>query len=95
MTKKALINTTQIAKVKWISSWTWNTETQEYDPNYSSIEDTRNVVEVVDSDKTFEVHKTLVWIDCPDDCAAYLWYYKDENIYIIPPHEPHPETNLS
>jgi len=90
MNKKALISTTEISNVTWISSWTWNTESDQYDPNYSTIEDTMRVAEVVNDGETFEVYHTLIWVDCPDDCVADLWYYKDDVCYIKPVDEPEP-----
>lgn len=90
MAKKALISTTEISNVTWISSWTWNTETNQYDANHSTIEDTQRVAEVVDADKTFEVYETLIWVDCPDNCVQDLWYYKDNTCYIKPVNEPEP-----
>jgi len=91
MAKKALISTTEISNVTWISSWTWNTETQQYDPNYSTIEDTMRVAEVVDANKTFETYSTLIWVDCPDECMADVWYYKDGSCYTKQVDEPYPE----
>ena len=40
---KALISTTEISDVTWISSWTFNEETQTYEPYYSGIENTMRV----------------------------------------------------
>ena len=42
-------------------------------------------------DATFEVYETLLWVDCPDDCQADLWYYKDGAVYIKPEDAPLPE----
>lgn len=32
----------------------------------------------------FPVAEPLFWIDCPDDCAADLWYYSEGQLYIKP-----------
>jgi hypothetical protein len=47
------------------------------------------------SDTPFEVAQPLVWVDCPDECDANLWYF-DENtqtclvkpVEVVPPAEP-------
>jgi len=39
------------------------------------------VVDVVDTE--FEVHSSLTWIDCPDDCIAG-WTLEDE-VLVAPP----------
>jgi hypothetical protein len=34
--------------------------------------------QIVDvADQTFEVHPSLFWVDCPDNCRANLWVYED------------------
>ena len=91
MAKKALISTSEISNVTWVSSWTWDTESNKYVPNYSTIEDTQRVAEVVDANNTFEVYETLIWVDCSDDCVADQWYYKDGVCYIKSEDEPEPE----
>ena len=49
------------------------------------------VAEVVADDATFEVNPLLFWVDCPDDCVADQWYYKDGAVYIKPEDAPKPE----
>ena len=39
----------------------------------------------------FEVNPLLFWVDCPDDCQADQWYYKDGAVYIKPEDAPKPE----
>lgn len=44
----------------------------------------------------FPVASPLFWVDCPDDCAADLWYYTDGQCLPKPlpppqPEEPQPE----
>tara|TARA_R110000822_G_scaffold309701_2_gene439930 strand:+ start:797 stop:1066 length:270 start_codon:yes stop_codon:yes gene_type:complete len=88
---KALISSTEISDVTWISSWTYDEVTKTYEPYYSGIENTMRVAEVVADDATFEVYETLFWVDCPDDCEADTWYYKDGSVYIKPEDVPKPE----
>ena len=85
---KALISSTEISDVTWISSWTFNEETQTYEPYYSGIENTMRVAEV--AEVPFEVNPLLFWVDCPDDCQADQWYYKDGALYIKPEDVPQP-----
>ena len=40
------------------------------------------VVDVVDTE--FEVHSSLTWIDCPDNCKAGEWELVDGTIQVIP-----------
>ena len=78
---KALISSTEISNVSWVTAWeevTPPTDPVTYQPKtISTIEDTMRVAEVVNDGDTFEVYETLFWVDCPDDCIADLWYYKD------------------
>jgi hypothetical protein len=48
------------------------------------------VAQVVDEGETFEVYHALIWVDCPDDCVADFWYYKDGTCYIKPTDVPYP-----
>ena len=92
---KALISTTEISNVTWVTSWeevTPPTDPVTYQPlTTSTIEDTQRVAEVVADDSTFEVNPSLIWVDCPDDCVADTWYYKDGAVYIKPEDAPQPE----
>jgi hypothetical protein len=87
---KALIDTETSLGITWITSWTWNEDTQEYNPVFSEVNDAQRVAEVVADDATFEVYQTLIWVDCADDCVADEWYYKDGACYINPPDVPEP-----
>lgn len=73
---KALISTTEIFNYQWVSSWEENDKGQ-WQPVYSEIIDCQRVTEVVPNDQTFDVYHTLIWVDCPEDCVADQWYYKD------------------
>jgi hypothetical protein len=77
---KALISTTEIFTWSWVSDWVQNETTQEWDPVYSEIVDYQRVAQVESDDKIFEVYHTLFWFDCPDDCKADQWYYKDGQV---------------
>ena len=92
---KALISSTEISNVTWVTSWeevTPPTDPVTYQPaTTSTIEDTMRVAEVVADDATFEVNPLLFWVDCPDDCVADQWYYKDGAVYIKPEDAPKPE----
>lgn len=89
---KALISTTEVFNVSWISSWTLNEQTQKYEPVYSEIIDCQRVAEVVADDRIFDVYHTLIWVDCPNDCVADAWYYKDNQCFIKPQDEPQPNA---
>jgi hypothetical protein len=44
-----------------------------------------NVVAEVSADANiFEVAEPLFWVDCPDDCVAYLYQYVNSEIVLIP-----------
>ena len=90
---KALISTTEISNVTWVTSWeevTPPTDPVTYQPaTTSTIEDTMRVAEV--AEVPFATNEKLFWVDCPDDCMADLWYYKDDSCYIKPEDVPQPE----
>ena len=79
MAKKALISTTEISNITWVTSWKEvepPTDPITYIPETTStIEDTMRVAEVVNENETFEVYESLLWVDCSDDCVADEWYY--------------------
>jgi hypothetical protein len=81
---KALISSNESFDLSWVSSWTKNESTQEWEPVYSEIFSCQRVVEVEPDDKTFPIYSSLFWVDCPDDCKADQWYYKDGTVYIKP-----------
>lgn len=89
---KALISTTEVFNVSWISSWTQDPTTQQYKPVYSEIIDCQRIAEVVSDDKTFEVYETLIWVNCSDECQADQWYYKDGQCFVKPEGVPKPTT---
>jgi hypothetical protein len=40
------------------------------------------VVDVVEAE--FEVHPSMTWMDCPDECKAYYWELVDGKLQVIP-----------
>jgi hypothetical protein len=67
--KKALCDTT--TSVQYISSWV------NKNPIYETYTNSARVCEVCDT--TFEVYKTLIWVDCDDDVVADQYYYDTES----------------
>jgi hypothetical protein len=82
---KTLISPNESFTLTWVSGWDNN------EPIYSEILDCQRVAEVEPDDKVFEVAPPLHWVDCPEDCKADLWYYKDGAVYIKPTDVPKPE----
>jgi hypothetical protein len=82
---KALISPNEAFNLTWISGWDGDT------PVYSEILNCQRVAEVEPDNKTFEVAPPLHWVDCPDDCKADQWYFKDGACYIKPQDVPKPE----
>lgn len=87
---KALISPNESFDLTWISGWTKDDQDQ-WQPVCSEIFNCQRVAEVVPNDQTFEVYHTLFWVDCPDDCKADQWYFKDGACYIKPTDAPKPE----
>lgn len=85
---KALISPNEIRNYSWISSW--NLVDGDLVPVYSSLDGTQRVAQVAQSENIFEVADPLYWIDCPDDCVADVWAYKDGSFVKIPKNEPKP-----
>jgi len=40
------------------------------------------IVDVAETE--FEVHESMIWIDCPDDCKAGAWELVEGNFQVIP-----------
>jgi hypothetical protein len=81
---KALISPNELFDLTWVSSWNGD------EPVYSEILDCQRVAEVEPTE--FEVAPPLFWVDCPDDCKADAWYFKDGACYIKPKNSPKPEA---
>jgi len=86
---KALISPNESFTYLWISSWEFIDE--EWQPVYSEINDCIRVAEVEPNNNTFSVAHPLEWVDCPDECKADQWYYKDGQVFIKQQNAPKPE----
>jgi hypothetical protein len=87
---KALISPSETFILTWVTSW--KQENNQWVPNtIDAIENCQRVVEVEPDNKVFPVHSTLFWADCPDNCVADRWYYKDGQVQIKPQDVPMPE----
>lgn len=76
---KALISPNELFTHTWVTSW--KQENNKWVPNTTdSIENCQRVAEVEPDDKVFEVAPPLFWFDCPDNCKADYWYYKNGQI---------------
>jgi len=86
---KALISPNESFTHRWVSSWQQNAVTNDWEPVWSEIADCQRVAQVEST--TFEVAPPLNWVDCPDDCVADFWYYKDGSCYVKPEDVSQPE----
>lgn len=98
---KALIDTNAIFTCVWVSSWVWTPKPTQQNPNagvwepvYSEIPNCQRVAQVEPDDKTFPVYHTLIWVDCPNNCVADQWYYKDNTCVIKPQDVPMPTASV-
>jgi hypothetical protein len=41
------------------------------------------IAQVESDENIFDIAPPLYWIDCPEDCNANEWYYKDGNFLKI------------
>jgi hypothetical protein len=98
---KALISPEEVFTWTWVTSWKWGTvitpagvEELGWVPDTTdSIENCLRVAETEPDDKIFEVATPLFWLDCPDNCKADQWYFKDGEVHIKPTDVPRPEDN--
>ncbi len=86
---KALISPNESFTFVWISDW--ELVNNQWQPIYSQIDDCIRVAEVQPNNKIFDVAPPLQWVDCPDECEANEWYYKDEQVYIKQENTPKPD----
>lgn len=87
---KALISPNEVFTYFWVTSWRqvndiWLPESSD------SIEGCVRIAEVEEIE--FEVATPLFWVDCPEDCNANNWYYKDGQVYQKPQNAPIPEES--
>lgn len=88
---KALISPNEVFNYSWISSWTQDSQTQVWSPVYSEILNCQRVAQVEPDNQVFAVASPLYWFDCPDNCQADTWYFKDNQVFAKPQDEPMPE----
>ena len=69
--KKALIDTQTV--ITHIVGWTDEPDPK---PIYETYPNSARICEVVDTE--FEVHPSLVWVDCADDVVAAEYWYDTE-----------------
>jgi len=87
---KALISPNETFTWTWVTSW--KQENNQWVPNTTdSIENCQRVAEVEPDNAIFEVALPLNWVNCPDDCVADQWYYKDGQVQVKPEDVPKPE----
>ena len=86
---KALISPNESFTWTWVSSWVH--EDNKWVPVHSEILNCQRVAEVEPDNKVFEVAEPLFWADCPNDCVADQWYFKDGQCFIKPEDAPKPE----
>lgn len=87
---KALISPNELFTWTWITSW--KQENNEWVPDtFGTIENCQRVAEVEPDNAIFEVALPLHWINCPNDCVADQWYYKDGQVQAKPQDVPVPE----
>jgi hypothetical protein len=87
---KALISPSELFTYTQVTAW--KKEGNNWVPASFGvvIQDCMRVAEVEPDDKVFEVAAPLYWVECPEDCKADLWYYKD-GLHKKPEDAPIPE----
>lgn len=86
---KALISPNEVFIHTWVSSYIQEESKQV--PVYFEILDCQRVAQVEPNDKVFDVAQPLHWVDCPDDCVADEWYFKNNQVLIKPQDVEQPE----
>jgi hypothetical protein len=87
---KALISPNEVFNYSYISSW--NQVGSVWQPVYSEILNCQRVAQVEPDNQAFPVAEPLHWVDCPDNCVADEWYFKDEQCYVKPQNVPQPNA---
>ena len=75
---KALISPNESFTLSWVSSW------NESEAVYSEILGCQRVAQVEPDNQAFPVAEPLFWLDCPDECQADAWYFKDGQVFVKP-----------
>lgn len=86
---KALISPIEIFTHQWETSWSkeWynNNKVFRWVPaTISEIENCQRVAQVEQDENVFDVAEPSFWVDCPEDCKADDWYYKDGQLHLKP-----------
>lgn len=82
---KALISPSE--SVFWVSGW--ELVGDDLAPVLSQVDGAQRVAEV--QIEPFDVAPPLHWVDCPEECAADEWYYKDGELLKRPQDAPYPD----
>jgi hypothetical protein len=92
---KALISPNEVFNYSWISSWVQDpgVEPPHWSPVFSEILNCQRIAEVEPDNRVFPVAEPLYWFDCPDDCKADYWYFKDAQVFIKPTDAPDPNPS--
>lgn len=87
---KALISPQELFCWVWVSGWQQSGTT--WAPVYSQVENCQRVADVRPDNGAFQVAQPLHWVDCPTDCIADAWYYKNSQVTKKPVDVPMPAT---
>ena len=85
---KALISPNEVSNYSYISSW--NEVNGVWEPVRSEILNCQRIAQVEPDNQTFPVAEPLYWFDCPDNCQADFWYFKDGQFAAKPDNAPNP-----
>lgn len=87
---KALISPNEVFTHTQITSW--KQENQRWVPDTTvSIENCQRIAQVEQDNNIFDVAQPLYWVECPDECKADDWYYKDGQFQPKPTNALRPE----
>lgn len=92
---KALISPYESFTWTWVTSWKRDLNSIDSNPQgwipdtTDSIENCQRIAEV--GEAPFDVAFPLHWVDCPNDCKADQWYFKDGVCNLKPQDVPIPE----
>jgi hypothetical protein len=90
---KALISPNEVFNYSYISSW--NEVNGVWNPVYSEILNCQRVAQVEPDNQAFPVAEPLYWFDCPDNCQADAWYFKDGQVAVKPADAPNPNVQVN
>ena len=85
---KALISPNEVSNYSYISSW--NEVNGVWEFVRSEILNCQRIAQVEPDNQTFPVAEPLYWFDCPDNCQADFWYFKDGQFAAKPQDAPNP-----